>query len=138
MARFEDSIVSDAAAEEVWKLLYDPPRFPEWWAGMETVESGAPDEGGRRQFSYHPEGTPDVALPQILDIARDRSRVVISCLVTDLRVEWRLEPAAGGRGTLITVRVDIPDAEPQLLETQPDVIRRSMARLSELAARSSA
>jgi uncharacterized protein YndB with AHSA1/START domain len=138
MARFEDSTVSDAPPEEVWKLLYDPSRFPEWWAGMESVETGAPDEAGRRPFAYHPEGAPDVARPQILDTARDQGRVVISCLVTDLRVEWRLEPAAGERGTLITVRVDIPERETELLDTQPGVIRRSLARLAELAARSSA
>lgn len=29
-----------APPEEVWKLLYDPARFPEWWAGIAAVEAG--------------------------------------------------------------------------------------------------
>ncbi|MDT7751773.1 MAG: hypothetical protein QOD96_5435, partial [Pseudonocardiales bacterium] len=39
MPGFELSGRSRAPVEEVWKLLYDPSRFPEWWAGVETVQS---------------------------------------------------------------------------------------------------
>ena len=37
-------VLTDTAAapvEDVWKLLFDPSRFPEWWAGIETVRVGA-------------------------------------------------------------------------------------------------
>jgi uncharacterized protein YndB with AHSA1/START domain len=134
MPSFEASAVSQAPPEEVWKLLYDPSRFPEWWAGMETVETSQPDESGRLPFTYYPEGRPDFPRPQLLDTAREERRVVVSCLVTDLRVEWRLEPAADARATLINVRVDIPEQETQMLDTQRDALNRSLVRLAELAA----
>jgi uncharacterized protein YndB with AHSA1/START domain len=134
MPSFEDSMVSQAPPEEVWKLLYNPARFPEWWAGMETVETGEPQDTGRRPFTYYPEGRPDFPRPQLLYTAREERRVVVSCVVTDLRVEWRLEPAAGERATLINVRVHIPESEAEMLETQRAVVGRSLARLAELAA----
>jgi uncharacterized protein YndB with AHSA1/START domain len=130
MPWFEDSAVSQAPPEEVWKLLYDPSRFPEWWAGMETVETGGPAGG----FTYYPEGRPDLPLPQLLDAARDDRRIVVSCLTTDLRLDWRLEPASGGRGTLIRVVVDAPESETEMLEGQRTSVSRSLARLAELAA----
>ena len=33
---------ASAPVEEVWKLLHDPARFPEWWAGVETVRPARP------------------------------------------------------------------------------------------------
>jgi hypothetical protein len=72
-------------------------------------------------------------MAQLLDTAHDQGRVTVSCLVSDLRFEWRLEPA--GEGTRIIVDVEIPDAEAHRLETQREVISTSMRRLAELAAR---
>ena len=134
MPTFEDSAVSHAPPEEVWKLLYDPSRFPEWWAGIEAVEAGESADPGRRRFTYYAEGRPDLPMPQLLDTSRTEQRILISCLVTDIRFEWRLEPADGGRATLISVFVDIPERERQLLQTERTAISRSLARLAELAA----
>src|SRR5262249_49127770 len=41
MPGFEERAECRAPPEEVWKLLYDPARFADWWAGWERVE-GAP------------------------------------------------------------------------------------------------
>lgn len=127
MPSFNDSTTSPAPPEEVWKLLYDPARFPDWWAGVETVELGDGDE-----YTIYPEGYPDFPMAQLLDTQRDQQRVTVSCLVSDLRFEWRLEPA--GDGTLITVDVEIPDGEAHRLEGQREVISRSMLQLASLAA----
>jgi uncharacterized protein YndB with AHSA1/START domain len=127
MPSFEDQTLSQAPPEEVWKLLYDPSRFPEWWAGMETVE---PEDSGRG-FTYYPEGQPDLPMPQSLETVREERRIVVSCLVSDLRFEWRLKPADGGRATWISVYADIPE---QYLESQRAVASRSLARLAALAA----
>jgi uncharacterized protein YndB with AHSA1/START domain len=123
---FHDSASSAAPPEEVWKLLYDPSRFPDWWAGIGTVEVTSDGE-----YTMYPEGYPDFPMAQLLDTSRDAQRVTISCLVSDLRFEWRLEPVADG--TQITVDVEIPDTEAHRLETQQDVIRASLKRLAELA-----
>jgi len=126
MPSFHDTTASSAPPEEVWKLLYDPSRFPEWWAGIGSVELG---DGG--EYTMYPDGYPDFPMAQVLDTARVEQRVTVSCLVSDLRFEWRLEP--DGDGTLITVDVEIPEAEAHRLDTQRDAISTSMRQLAALA-----
>lgn len=127
MPSFHDTATSLAPPEDVWKLLYDPSRFPDWWAGVGTVEVA-----GEGAYTMYPDGYPDFPMAQLLDTRREEQRVTVSCLVSDLRFEWRLEPA--GSGTRITVDVEIPSAEADRLESQKDLISASMQRLAELAA----
>ena len=129
MPSFHDTAMSAAAPEEVWKLLYDPSRFPEWWSGVGTVEVG----GAGRGYTMYPDGYPDFPMAQLLETRRTEQRVTISCLVSDLRFEWRLAPE--GDGTLISVEVEIPEAEAGRLDAQREIIAGSMRRLAELAAR---
>jgi uncharacterized protein YndB with AHSA1/START domain len=127
MPSFHDTATTSAPPEEVWKLLYDPSRFPDWWAGVGTVE--VENAGG---YTMYPEGYPDFPMAQLLDTHSDQQRVTVSCLVSDLRFEWRLEP--DGEGTLISVDVEIPDAEAHRLDSQRDLISASITRLAGLAA----
>ena len=127
MPSFHDTATSAAPPEEVWKLLYDPSRFPDWWAGIGTV-----DVSNAGEYTMYPEGYPDFPMAQLLDTQRDQQRVTVSCLVSDLRFEWRLELA--GDGTRITVDVEIPESEAQRLDGQREVISKSLRRLAELAA----
>jgi uncharacterized protein YndB with AHSA1/START domain len=129
MPSFHDTATSAAPPENVWKLLYDPSRFPDWWAGVGTVTVTSDSE-----YTMYPEGYPDFPMGQVLETRRDQQRVTVSCLVSDLRFEWRLEGA--GEGTLITVDVEIPDAEANRLATQREVITASMRQLAQLAAAS--
>jgi uncharacterized protein YndB with AHSA1/START domain len=128
MPAFHDTATSSAAPEEVWKLLYDPSRFPDWWAGVGTV-----NVTGETEYTMYPDGYPDFPMAQLLDTERTGHRVTVSCLVSDLRFEWRLEPAA--EGTRITVDVEIPESEAHRLESQREVISTSMRQLAALAAR---
>jgi uncharacterized protein YndB with AHSA1/START domain len=123
---FHDSTTSAAPPEDVWKLLYDPSRFPDWWAGIETVNITS---GG--EYTVYPDGFPDFPMAQLLDTQRDQRRVTVSCLVSDLRFEWRLEPA--GEGTRISVDVEIPDTEAHRLDSQRRIISTSMKQLAQLA-----
>ena len=127
MPSFHDTTSSAAPPENVWKLLYDPARFPDWWAGIGTVE--VRDDGS---YTMYPDGYPDFPMAQLLDTQHDQHRVTISCLVSDLRFEWRLEP--DGEGTLISVDVEIPEVEAHRLEGQREMISASMRRLAALAA----
>jgi uncharacterized protein YndB with AHSA1/START domain len=117
-----------APVEEVWKLLFDPSRFPQWWAGVETVRAGPPGE-----FTLWPTGYPDFPMPQKLEVDRAGERVTISCQVSDIDVAWQL--AEAGSGTLIEVRVDIPAAEAHRLDEQRAATSRSLANLAALAER---
>ncbi len=130
MEAFDQVTIASAPPEEVWKLLYDPARFPDWWAGIGSVRPGGAGEAG--DFTMYPEGYPDFPMPQALTSSKDNGTVKISCLVSDLCFTWRLRPA--GSGTEISVRVAIPDHEAHRLQTQRDIIRKSVANLAELAA----
>lgn len=128
MPSFHDRARSSGPPEEVWKLLYDPARFPDWWTGIETVQVQ-----GDGHYTMFPEGYPDFPMAQLLDTRREDGRVTVSCLVSDLRFEWRLRPS--GEGTEIAVEVEIPEAEAHRLDAQREVISSSLRRLAELAAR---
>jgi uncharacterized protein YndB with AHSA1/START domain len=127
MPQFSDDITTDAPPEEVWKLLYDTSRFPDWWEGVETAEDR---DGG---VTIYPDGYPDFPMPQDIRASRDDGRVAISCLVSDIRFEWRLAEENGG--TRISVEVEIPEEEAHRLERQREVATASLRNLAELATR---
>jgi uncharacterized protein YndB with AHSA1/START domain len=140
MPSFEHSAVAAAPAEEVWKLLYDPTRFPDWWTGVATVDpepSQADEPSGADEpvrYTMYPEGYPDFPMPQRLSTDRQGRCVVVSCLVSDISFVWRLEPSDDGRATRITAHVDLPAAEADRLTGQRQVIEASLRRLADLAA----
>ncbi len=126
MYAFDQTTTSEAPPEEVWKLLYDPARFPQWWAGVGSVEPG----DGR--YTMYPEGYPDFPMPQTLAASEENGTVTISCLVSDLCFAWRLRPVGGG--TEISVHVEIPDAEAHRIDAQREIIAQSLTRLAISAA----
>jgi uncharacterized protein YndB with AHSA1/START domain len=128
MPTFSDSARSEAPPEEVWKILYDPARFTDWWEGMVTTEVG---DG---EFVFVQEDVPDFPIPHQLQARREEGSVVISCLLHDLEFAWRLEPLDGGQATQISVHVRIPESKLRLLDRQKNAIRGSIQRLAELAA----
>jgi uncharacterized protein YndB with AHSA1/START domain len=115
-----------APVEEVWKLLFDPARFPDWWVGIETVRKDAPGE-----FTQWPTGYPDFPMPQKLRVDQASEQVTISCQVSDVEVVWQL--AEAGPGTSINVNVSLPEREARRLDGQRQVISESLCRLTALA-----
>ena len=126
MPGFDDAITAAAPVEEVWKLLYDPARFPEWWAGVGSVQPRP--EGG---YTMYPEGYPDFPMPQQLRTDTDGRRVTISCLVSDLVFEWRLEPVDDG--TRVGVHAELPEREAHRLADQRAAVSASLRSLAALA-----
>jgi uncharacterized protein YndB with AHSA1/START domain len=124
MPTFDDTATTSAPVEEVWKLLFDPARFPEWWAGVATV-----DPAGADAFTLYPDGYPDFPMPHTLQA--DGHGVTISCLTSDLVFEWRLEEH--GRGTRIAVHVEIPEPEAHRLDAQRGAVSASLRSLAALA-----
>ena len=126
MPTFDDSATSEAPVEEVWKLLYDPARMVEWWEGIERVEPS-----GEGDITIYPDGFPDFPMPQELRTAPDGCGLTISCLVSSLVFEWRLEPL--DPGTRIRVHVEIPEEEAHRLEAQRAGVSASLRSLAALA-----
>jgi uncharacterized protein YndB with AHSA1/START domain len=126
MSGFTLSGTAAAPVEGVWKLLFDPSRFPEWWAGVEKVQVDAPGE-----YTAWYAGRPDFPMPRRLRTNRVEGRVTVSCQVSDIDFAWQL----GERGddTEITARVAIPPAMDGLLDEQRELIAMSLTSLAELA-----
>lgn len=124
---FTLTVRASAPVEEVWKLLHDPVRFPEWWAGVETVATGI---GG--DYTMWPAGYPDFPMAQRLGADAADHRVTISCLVSDLIFRWRLR--ADGETTDIDVEVELPEREAHRLADQRRILRQSLDTLAALAA----
>jgi uncharacterized protein YndB with AHSA1/START domain len=126
MPEFTLSGRADAPVEEVWKLLFDPTRFPEWWVGVQTVRNDSADG-----YTVGLEGYPDFPVPQRLRGDRAKGHVTISCQVTDIDFVWQL--AEDGYGTRIDVHVALPDSEAYRLEDKRENITTSLTRLATLA-----
>ena len=71
-------------------------------------------------------------MPQELRTAGDGRGLTISCLVSYLVFEWRLEPLDAG--TRIRVHVEIPEEEAHRLESQRGGVSASLRSLAALAA----
>jgi uncharacterized protein YndB with AHSA1/START domain len=125
MPGFELNTDCRAPVEEVWKLLFDPDRFPDWWAGIEAVRKDAPG-----QFTLWPAGYPDFPMPQKLRVDQASERVTISCQVSDIEIVWQL--AEDGPGTAIHVQVSLPVQEAHRLDGQHRAIAESLRRLAAL------
>jgi len=128
MPAFSDSAITAAPPEEVWKVLYDPTRIPEWWSGIATAELG---DGG---VTIYADGYPDFPMPQLMTTSPDDRTVRFSCQVSDLDIAWRLAPCDDG-GTDISVDVKIPEHEAHRLEDQRAEVAASIRKLAEVACR---
>jgi uncharacterized protein YndB with AHSA1/START domain len=126
MPAFAMSALCRGPVEEVWKLLFDPARFPEWWVGIEAVSKDAPD-----QFTLWLAWKPDFPMPQKLRVDEANERITISCQVHDIDMVWQL--AEAGTGTAVSVTVTLPETEAHLLEAQRWLIGKSLHRLTALA-----
>jgi uncharacterized protein YndB with AHSA1/START domain len=127
---FDDSTTTTAPVEEVWKLLYDPARIPEWWEGVAAVEPDGRDGAG--DITMYTAGDPEFPMPQNMRADPDGRRLTISCLVSELVFEWRLE--AFDNGTGIAVHVEIPEEKADMLELERGAMSASLRSLAALAA----
>ncbi len=127
MPHIDDAVLVPAPLEEVWKLVHDPTRYPEWWTGIGGVAESAEDG-----FTMYPDGWPDYPMPQRLRSSSADGRVTISCLVSDLEYRWQL--TAEGERTRVEVHVDIPEVEAHRLEVQTAAMSSALGRLTRLAA----
>jgi uncharacterized protein YndB with AHSA1/START domain len=130
MPTFDDVTTTTASPLAVWQILYDPLRFPEWWSGFAEVRRGDA-LGGAADITMWPDGYPDFPMPQLMDTRSQDQRVVVSCTISDIVFDWRLEPDPSG--TAIAVHVEIPEHEAARLATQREIVSSSLRRLAALA-----
>lgn len=140
MTGFTLQSVCRAPAIEVFKILHDPSRIPEWWAGVERVEAG-PDGTVTRYTREWPDFAYPTAVARPVPGTRGATDgqlapgvVRISCLLSDIVHEWTLAPHA--EGCTVNVRVELPEEEAGRLDAQRAEVGGSLAGLVALAERS--
>lgn len=126
MTSLQLSRLIDAPAEEIWKLVFDPSRHPEWWVGV-----GAVDDVRSDGFVLRPEDEPALALEQQLRSLPDGDGVVVSCVTYGTRFTWRLTPA--GAATRVEAAIDLPEALAGGLEVKREQLVASLERLADVA-----
>ena len=125
MPEFTLTARAAAPVEEVWKLLFDPSRFPEWWAGNETVQVESP-----QAYTIWLDSDPHFPMPQQLHTDTRAGRVTMSCQVSDIDYSWQLAEAPGG--TEITARATVPQHEDDRLAHVRETVSASLGALTAL------
>lgn len=125
MPSFSESVVCAAPAERIWRLLYDPRRYPEWLTGTARVEI----EG--ESVTRYLEGYPDFPMPTRIESERRGQSVRISCLVSDIDLDFLLEPHP--EGCLVRLEGRLPEHEAARLEPVQETSRAALASLAALA-----
>jgi uncharacterized protein YndB with AHSA1/START domain len=126
MPEIDGTVLVAAPLEDVWKLVHDPLRYPEWWSGVGATEVTAND-----RYTMWPAGYPDYPMAQALQSTSADRRVTISCLVSDLEFRWQLE--ARGESTKVISHITIPPAESARVDAQHRALQSALARLALLA-----
>ena len=126
MPEFTLTARAAAPVEEVWKLLLDPTRFPEWWAGIETVQVESP-----QAYTIWLDSDPQFPMPQQLRTDTRAGRVTMSCQVSDIDFSWQL--AETPDGTEITGRATVPLHEGERLAYLREMVSASLDALTALA-----
>jgi uncharacterized protein YndB with AHSA1/START domain len=121
-----------APAEEVFKLLHDPTRHPEWWVGVDAVE-GVRRQDDALRFSLGSRDHPGTRLEQRQESLAGGG-IVMTCLRYGIRFRWRLAPE--GDATRVQAHVEIPDRSRQLTDGYRAKIPASLERLATLCERS--
>ena len=87
----------DAPVDEVWELVRDPSRYPEWVGGEVLEVTGPPtiEEGARfEQKTRSPLGTFPTTF-EIAELADDVHHVRMRCTASGWYSEWDLTEAGG-------------------------------------------
>jgi len=129
MWEYEYSVETTAEPEALWRHWSDMATWPQWNAGVETIDVEGPFEVGT-VFTMTPPGNEPIRM-RLVEVEQGRS-------FTDemdagdfaVRTDHRLEPAAGGR-TRIVYRTQItgeqadhvgPQLGPEITADFPDVL----------------
>lgn len=125
MPSFTERVVCEAPPADVWRLVHDPDRLPEWMADTQRVEPC--DDGTVTRFLH---GWPDHPMPTRVTTRADGARVVISCLVSDIDLRVALSPHP--LGCAVELEVSLPEHEAARLDGVRRLAVDSLARLAEI------
>ncbi len=121
-----------APAEEVFKVLHDPTRHPEWWVGVDAIEDVRRQDDALR-FWVDSRDYPGTRLEQRQESLAGGG-IVMTCLRYGIHFRWRLIPE--GDATRVYAHVEIPDHSRELTDGYRTKIPASLERLTTLCKQS--
>lgn len=130
MIAIEESMLCHAPPLHVWKLLYDPARFSEWWSGVQRSEPSR--DGANFSLGEQREGP----FAMHIATARESSRIMIRCMATDDLFTWTLEPHPKGCRVRVCIEVAVDDAVH--VRARHESLLSSLPKLADVAKRGTA
>jgi uncharacterized protein YndB with AHSA1/START domain len=104
MADWTQQGTIDAPAEEVWGLVGDPARYPEWWPRWVEVRGEQFEEGTEFvQVMKTPVGREETTFK--IDRMDEMREIRMHCMKSGLFAHWRLTDAQGG--TFVEIRAGV-------------------------------
>jgi uncharacterized protein YndB with AHSA1/START domain len=101
MSNWAQQAVIDAPAAEVWRLVGDPRRYPEWWPRILEVRGERFEEGSEFvQVTRVPLGREETTFR--IDRMEELREVRMHCTKSGTFAHWRLTDAQGG--TFVEIR----------------------------------
>lgn len=95
MSVVHEQALIEASAADVWQLVGDPRRYPEWWPRVVEVEGNRFEEGSDYvQVTRGPNG--DTRSTFAIDQLDDMREIRMHCQLTGTFAHWRLTDAQGG------------------------------------------
>lgn len=95
MSAYSQQTWIDAPVENVWELIRDVERHPDWWPKVVEVKCDGLEEGcNYRQLTETPFGTQE--LDVVVDRLQELRRMRIRCINTGTFVDLTLTEARGG------------------------------------------
>jgi hypothetical protein len=96
MSEVQEQVLIEAPATQVWELVGDPSRYPDWLPRVLEVEGERFEEGGEFiQISHQPWLGRDEAHLRIDDMEELRE-IRMHCTISGMFVHWQLTDARGG------------------------------------------
>jgi acyl-CoA synthetase (AMP-forming)/AMP-acid ligase II/uncharacterized membrane protein len=127
--RVEESIVIEAEPEEIWELVSDPTRYPDFMEGITRFDvegSGEPGAGARYSMRMHVGSAHVGGLVEVVEYDEPREMSWTSLTGIDQRGRWRLRQQDDGT-TKVTLRLSY-SAPGTFLSTIADVVSARMVK----------
>lgn len=96
MSTHRQQALLDAPPDEVWNLVGNPSRYPEWWPRVIEVQGERFEEGDEYVQVTRDPRAGNARTSFLIERARDLQEIRMSCQATGTYAHWLLTPAQGG------------------------------------------
>ncbi len=95
MSEVHQQALIEAPVEEVWTLVGDPRRYPEWWPAVIEVDGERFEEGSEYVQVTQGELGRDLRTTFVIDRMREMREVRMHCTLSGTFAHWRMTDAQG-------------------------------------------